>query len=256
LEFRLDLEDSVIGPQTRVADLREIVQRREMVSIREYFRIQATGGAALAVRRLLDTVLHGPLFRAFVTLKSVGTENLIAKDGPVMFVSNHLSYLDQPAIMFALPEAWRYNTASAAWEEFFFRNFKNLPQWLWKRFAYEYASVAFTVFPLPQTRGFRGALRFMGTLADRSMNILLFPEGERSWDGTLLPFQQGLGVMIRELGVPVVPVKIRGLETVLPRGAVWPKKGEVSVTFGRPMYFRGESPSEIVDRARRAVEEL
>ncbi|GLI38862.1 AMP-binding protein [Geobacter hydrogenophilus] len=256
MEFRLDLEDSVIGPQTRVADLREIVNRREKVHIREHFRIWAMGGAALAVRRLLDTVLHGPLLRAFVTLKPDGIENLMAAKGPIMFVSNHLSYLDQPAIMCALPETWRYNTATAAWEEFFFRNFKNLPQRLWKRFTYEYASVAFTVFPLPQSRGFRGALRFMGTLADQGMNILLFPEGERSRDGRLLPFQQGLGVMIRELGVPVVPVRIRGLEKVLPRGASWPQKGEVSVTFGKPIHFRGESPTEIVDRARRAVEDL
>jgi len=256
MEFRLDLEDSVIGPQTRVADLREIIRRREKITTREHFRSWATHKGALAVRRILDTVLHGPLLRAFVTIETVGTENLKEADEPVMFVSNHLSYLDQPAIMFALPEAWRYNTASAAWEEFFFRNFRNLPQRLWKRFTYEYASVAFTVFPLPQARGFRGALRFMGTLVDRGMNILLFPEGERSREGTLLPFQQGLGIMIRELGVPVVPVKIRGLETVLPRGARWPKRGTVTITFGRPVHFRGESPAEIVDSARRAVEEL
>lgn len=256
MEFRLDLEDSVIGPGTRVADLREIVRRRDKVSIREHFRIRAMGGVALALRRLLDTVLHGPLLRAFATLKPVGIENLSGVRGPVMFVSNHLSYLDQPAIMLALPESWRYTTATAAWEEFFFRNYRNLLQKLWKRFAYEYASVAFTVFPLPQSRGFRGALRFMGRLADRGMNILLFPEGERSRDGRLLPFQQGLGVMVRELGVPVVPVKIRGLEQVLPRGSSWPRKGDVSVTFGKPIRFRGETPTEIVERARRAVEEL
>lgn len=256
IEYRLDLEDSVIGPQTRVADLREILRRREKVTSRDHFRNWAMGGIALSVRRLLDAVLHGPLVRAFVTLETVGTEHLKADTGPVMFVSNHLSYFDQPTIMSALPQSWRYNTATAVWEEFFFRNFRNMLQRFWKRLAYEYVSVAFTVFPLSQSRGFRRTLRFMGRLVDRGMNILIFPEGERSLDGSLLSFQQGIGVMVRELGIPVVPVKIKGLETVYPRGASWPKRGTVTVVFGKPIHFRGESPAEIVDRARRAVQEL
>ncbi|AJE03213.1 AMP-binding protein [Geobacter pickeringii] len=256
IEFRLDLEDSVIGPATRVGDLREIVRRREKVELRERFRPWAAGRAARGVRRVLDAVLHFPLVRRFVSLEAAGVRNLEGIAGPVMFVSNHQSYFDHPAIMLALPPELRYNTATAAWEEFFFRNYRNLPQKLWKRLAYDYTSVAFTVFPLPQSRGFRGALRHMGELTDRGMHTLVFPEGERSFDGTLLPFRQGLGIMVRELGVPVVPVRIDGLQRVFPRGAPWPRRGRVRVLFGKPLRFGVESPAEIVARARRAVEEL
>lgn len=257
MEFRLDLEDTVIGPQTRVAELREVIRLRAKVHSRERFRPWITRPVALAVRRVLDMVLHGPLIRRYVSsLKVEGLEHIAVLEGPVLFVSNHLSYFDHPVIMSALPEAWRYRIATAAWEEFFFRNYKNLPQKIWKRLTYEYASAAFTVFPLPQSRGFRGALRFMGALADRGKSILVFPEGERSRDGTLLPFRPGLGVMARELDVPVVPVRIRGLERVFPRGASWPVRGEVRVTFGRAIRFTLESPAEIVAAARDAVEEL
>lgn len=256
IEYRLDLEDTIIGPATRVAELREIIRRREKIHSREHFRFWTTGEAALIARRFLDGVLHYPLFRAFVTLETAGLENLEGIDGPVMFISNHLSYFDHPAIMFSLPPEWRYRTSAAAWEEFFFRNFKNLPQKIWKRLAYEYASVAFTAFPLPQTRGFRGSLRYMGRLADHGRSILVFPEGERSRDGTLLPFQQGLGIMVRDLGIPVVPVRIAGLERVFPRGAVWPKRGTVRVTFGNPLRLTLESPAEIVALTRAAVERL
>lgn len=96
----------------------------------------------------------------------------------------------------------------------------------------------------------------MGGLADRGMSILVFPEGERSRDGTLLPFRPGLGVMVRELAIPVVPVRIRGLEQVFPRGASWPARGEVRVTFGKAIRFTLESPAEIVAAARTAVEDL
>lgn len=256
MEFRLDLEDSIIGPQTRVRDLREIIGRRENIRLREHFRLWTTSGSAVAVRRLGDALVHYPLVSAFALLESRGVENLENVTGPVMFVSNHLSYFDHPAIMFSLPERWRYATATAAWEEFFFRNYKNTAQKIWKRFTFEYASLAFTVFPLPQTRGFRGALRHMGQLVDRGMNILVFPEGERSMDGSMLPFRLGLGIMVRELAIPVVPVRIFGLEKVFPRGAGWPRRGPVRVTFGEALSFTTESPAEIVARTRQAVASL
>ena len=146
--------------------------------------------------------------------------------------------------------------ATAVWAEFFFQNFRNIFQQFWKRSTYEYGTIALNLFPLPQTRGFRTSLRFMGRLADNGINLLVFPEGERTIDGSLLPFQQGLGIMVQELGVPVVPVKIHGLEYVFPRGAPWPKRGDVTIIFGEPLRFRGEEPAEIVAATRRAIEEL
>ena len=56
--------------------------------------------------------------------------------------------------------------------------------------------------------------------------------------------------------MPVVPVRIRGLEYVYPRGAPWPKRGDVTVTFGEPLRFRGEGAEEIVAATRRAIEGL
>ncbi len=255
-EFRLDLEDSVIGPQTRVAELRSIIARREKVERKGHLRLWAMASPVRAFRRLTDLLLHMPLFRLYARLEASGLDHLAEVRGPVIFVANHLSYLDQPAIMFALPLAWRYNTATAAWAEFFFRNFRNSAQRLWKRFSFEYATLALGIFPLPQTDGFRRALQHMGRLVDRGVNILVFPEGERSRDGRLLPFRQGLGLMVKELGVPVVPVGSAGVEKVLPRGGRWPKRGRVTVTFGAPLRFTLESPAEIVAAARQAVESL
>ncbi|HYS42387.1 MAG TPA: AMP-binding protein, partial [Geobacteraceae bacterium] len=255
-EFRLDMEDSQIGPETRVAELRRIITLREKLHRNDYLRFWTNSSLVRVVRKVWDALFNYPLFRCFVTLEARGTEHLAALAGPVFFVANHLSYIDQPAVMFALPRHVRYRTATAAWEEFFFRNFKTGFQKLWKRFTYEYGTWLLNLFPLPQSRGFRGSLRFMGRLADYGINILIFPEGERSRDGRLLPFQLGLGIMVKELGIPVVPVKIEGPERVLPRGAHWPRKGKVTVTFGEPLRFHCEEPEEIVARARRAVEVL
>jgi long-chain acyl-CoA synthetase len=170
-------------------------------------------------------------------------------------VANHLSYLDQPSVMFALPPRLRYRCATAAWEEFFFGDYHGLDL-VARRFGYQYGTMLFNLFPLPQSQGFSGSLKFMGKLADAGVNILIFPEGGHSRDGRMHPFQLGLGIMVKELGIPVVPIKISGTDRVLPPGAGFPKRGRVTVSFGKPLRFRYEEPAEIVEKTRQAVERL
>jgi long-chain acyl-CoA synthetase len=255
-EFRLDLDEAQITPGTTVAELRSLVDRREAGQGKGRFRYWAFTPAVRRVRMLCDLLLHRHIFNRYVDLRTEGLEHLDGLTGPVLFIANHLSYLDQPAIMFALPPQWRYRTATAAWAEFFFQNFHTLPQRLWKRFCFEYGSVALWLFPLSQTHGFRATLGFMGHLADRGLNMLVFPEGERSMDGRLLPFRHGLGIMAQELGVPIVPVHLDGPEKVLPRGGSWPHRGTVTVRFGAPLEVRGLGAAEIVACARQAIERL
>ena len=192
-----------------------------------------------------DALLHYPLFRSFVTLDARGLAELENLAGPVFFVANHLSYFDQPSVMFALPPNIRYRSATAAWAEFFFGERHGVDR-IWRRFCYEYGTVLFNFFPLPQTQGFSGSLEFMGRIADAGVNILIFPEGGHSRDGRMQPFQLGLGIMVKELGIPVVPIKISGTGQVLPPATNVPKRGTVTVTFGAPLRFRYEEPAEIV----------
>jgi len=154
--------------------------------------------------------------------------------------------------MFAFPSKIRSRTATAAWAEFFFGDYHGINLIL-RRLCYEYSSILFNLFPLPQSQGFNGSLKFMGRLADAGFNILIFPEGEHSRDGKMLSFQMGLGIMVKELGLPVVPIKISGTDQVLPHEVSFPKRGRVSVTFGNPMRFRYEVPAKIVEMTRHAV---
>jgi len=254
-EYRLDIEDSQIGPQTRVSDLRRIIAKREKVTRHDHFRFWTNNRFFRGVRMAWDALFHDPFMRSFASLEVRGIAELEHLDGPVFFVANHLSYLDQPSIMRALPPKLRYRSATAAWAEFFFGEYHGFNR-IWRRLSYEYASVFFNLFPLPQSQGFGGSLRFMGRLADAGVNILIFPEGGHARDGRMQPFQLGLGIMVKEMGIPVVPIKISGTEKVLPPGASFPKQGRVTVTFGKPLRFSVEEPAEIVETARQAVEKL
>jgi long-chain acyl-CoA synthetase len=158
--------------------------------------------------------------------------------------------------MFSLSPDWRYKTATAAWEEFFFSNYRSVAGWIWKRFTYEYGTLFLNLFPISQTAGFRSSLAYMGRIADRGLNILVFPEGARSCDGRLMPFRQGVGIMVSELGVPLVPIRISGMERVLPPGSAWPRRGRVRVAVGAPLFLSTEKPSDIVTAAQRALQDL
>lgn len=254
-EYRLDIEDSRIGPQTRVSDLRQIIAKREKLTRRDHLRFWTNARFFRGVRMAWGALFHYPLFRCFATLEVRRIDALEKLDGPVFFVANHLSYLDQPSVMFALPSKIRHSCATAAWAEFFFGEHHGVNR-IWRRFCYEYGTVLLNLFPLPQSQGFSGSLKFMGRLADAGVNILIFPEGGHARDGKMQPFQLGLGIMVKELGIPVVPIKIGGTGQVLPPGARFPKRGQVTVTFGEPLQFSYEEPAEIVEKTRQAVEKL
>ncbi len=255
-EFRLDLEDTFITQKTTVGDLRSFIEKREKYKALHNLRLWTAGKWATIVRKIVD-FLHIPIAHFFFIFDIRGLNNLdnIVKGTPVIFISNHISYFDQPAIYYALPRKVRYSTATAAWEEFFFKDTHMLKR-LWKRFAYEYGTLFFNLFMLPQERGFRKTLEHMGKLIDGGNNILIFPEGERTRDENMLPFQAGLGLMVKELKVPVVPIKVSGIENVFPRGAAFPKRGKVTIRFGKAIYFKQESPSEIVEKSRQAIIDL
>lgn len=254
-EFRLDIEDSQIGPRTRVSDLRQIIAKREKLYRQDHFRFWTNAPFVRGLRTTWDSLFHYPLFRSFTTLDVQGIEHLEKLQGPVFFVANHLSYLDHLAVMFALPPRIRYRCATAAWAEFFFGDFHGF-KLIMRRLSYEYGSILFNLFPLPQSSGFSGSLEFMGKLADAGINILIFPEGGHARDGRLQPFQLGLGIMVKEMGIPVVPIRIRGTDQVLHHDASIPTRGRVTVTFGEPLQFRFEEPAEIVEQTRRAVKKL
>lgn len=255
-EYRLDIEDSQIGPETRVEELRKIISRREKGSHRGHFRFWTNSAPIRALRMAGDALINYPLFRLFVKLDVHGAKRLEGVQGPVIFVSNHLGYFDQPSLMFSLPRRMRYRTATAAWQEFFFGDYHGVDR-VWRYLCYQYGTLFLNLFPLPQTSGFSGAVKFMGKLTDNGFNTLIFPEGAHSLDGRMGDFQLGLGIIAKELGISIVPVRISGTDKVLPpKHAGIPNRGTVTVSFGEPLHFRFEEPAEIVAKAQAAVAAL
>ena len=199
-----------------------------------------------------------PLARLFAWVKAGGLENLDNLGPPVIFASNHQSHFDVPAILSALPPKWRYRVAPAMAKEFFDAHFHpgNYP--VGKRFTnglnYFLACLAFNAFPLPQREsGAREALRYAADLAAEGYCILIFPEGKRTDAGELLPFQPGVGMLVSRLKIPVVPVRIEGLEKVLHKSAKFPAPGRARVKFGPALRLEGSDYAALAKRIESAV---
>ncbi len=84
--------------------------------------------------------------------------------------------------------------------------------------------------------------------------LVIFPEGTRSRDGSLLPFKKGPFFLAMESGAPVVPVSIVGATRLLPKGGVGLKSGTVTITFRAPLHPAAyASKEDLMEAVRRAI---
>jgi 1-acyl-sn-glycerol-3-phosphate acyltransferase len=90
---------------------------------------------------------------------------------------------------------------------------------------------------------------------ERGSCLVVFPEGTRSRDGSLLPFKRGPFFLAMDSGAPVVPVSIVGATRMLPKGSLNLKSVTVSVTFHEPLHPADYSDKEeLMAAVRDAIE--
>src|ERR1700735_1289100 len=191
-----------------------------------------------------------------------GRENLRGLQGPVLVISNHVTYLDIAWILPALPARLRNRLATAMGGERLARMRRppknmNLFGRCLERFDYVLALSLFNVFPLPRQSGFLKSFSFAGDLVDRGWNILVFPEGQTTEDGVMIPFRSGVGLLAKQLNLPVVPMRLAGLFDLKQENRILTRPGHVKITIGKPIRFSpDQDPSEIAKELERRVNEL
>ncbi len=216
---------------------------------------------ARMVRRFSLATWILPAVRIFVRTQVRGLENLQDIDGPAIFAANHQSHLDTAAILDAMPNSWRHRVAPAMLKEFFAAHFHPEQFTVRERFTnsanYYLASLFFNAFPLPQREiGAREALRYIGGIVDQGDSLLIFPEGKRTDHGEIIGFQPGVGMIASRLGLPVVPIRLSGLDRILHHTWRRPKRGRAEVVFGPPMWLTGSDYAQLAAQVEAAVRHL
>jgi long-chain acyl-CoA synthetase len=218
-------------------------------------------GLVSLIRRASLAVWLLPLTRLFARIRVEGLEHVAALEGPVVFASNHQSLMDTPVILAALPGHWRRRVAVAMAKEFFDAHFHPKLHSPRERFTsgsyYGLAAFFFNAFPLPQREaGTRQALRYIGDLIGEGWSVLIYPEGERSDSGEIGGFRPGIGMIGARLSVPVVPIRLEGVDRVLHKSWKMARRGRVRVAFGPPLDLDGEDYANLARAVESAVRGL
>ncbi len=172
------------------------------------------------------------LFRwAYIILfrrKVVNREHLdsIPEGEGALLAANHVSFLDPPLVGTVGKYGVFYLARKTLFESNRFMGF------LYPRL---------NAIPVDQKRPEFGSLKKIIRLAQSGEKVVLFPEGERSRDGKMLPGQPGVGLVIAKAKVPVIPFRIYGAYEAFPRGAKFPKLfTKITVVVGEPIRFTDE----------------
>lgn len=157
---------------------------------------------------------------AGVKVRTIGLEKLDPQR-TYIFMSNHASNIDPPLLLPLIPR----RTSVMAKKELF---------------SYPILGKVMTLGALvPVDRGNReagiSAVRAAADVIRQGVNMTIYIEGKRSYDGKLLPFKKGPFYLAQETSVPVVPVSIAGTHEIMPKTRFSIQPGVVTVTFHDPI---------------------
>jgi 1-acyl-sn-glycerol-3-phosphate acyltransferase len=220
---------------------------------RHYARMDVRWARCAPVRALREGLMNfglGPLIDVYTKPRVTGREQFETLRPPVIFVANHSSHLDTPTILRAMPLKWRQRTAVAAAADYFYKS-------RWTAWG---VAVLLNTVPLARNGGGlgNGATDHVDRLIDQRWNLLMFPEGTRSRDGSIGKLRSGAAVLAAQHGIPIVPIHVTGTHAAMPPGRNWPKRKRgrflsrrhpVEVRFGAPIWpGEGEHRTEVMER--------
>ena len=169
---------------------------------------------------------------AFVTLgfsyRSEGKSNVPPR-GPLLIVSNHQSWFDPFLIGLAIPRHIRFMARRTL-----FTGSRGMNAFL----------SGLSIIPVNQEGFAREGLRLAKERLDAGEAVLVFPEGQRSWDGNIGKLMPGVTLLIRQTGADVMPVGIAGAWDAWPRWKLLPSmsplfapanEASIAVSIGKPV---------------------
>jgi 1-acyl-sn-glycerol-3-phosphate acyltransferase len=104
--------------------------------------------------------------------------------------------------------------------------------------------------------GRKSIARAVELVREKGYSFLIYPEGFRSWDGTMQPFRRGGFFLALESGAPIVPVTVKGTYELMPRGTWRIRKGPVRILFHEPIAVSGTTPETmpaLMERVRSSI---
>jgi len=163
-------------------------------------------------------VVLATFFRLFYRLKVYGLEHLVEEGA--LICPNHVSYLDPPLVTTSWPHEVHFLARANLFE------IPLLGALIRKLNAH----------PIQGESSNLSSFKMVGAQLKKGRQVVIFPEGARSYDGELGPIKPGVGMLAMRYHCPVIPMYIAGAYEVMPRGSKFPKPwGKITCVFGSPI---------------------
>lgn len=260
--YQVDLSETRFSAVNTVGDLERMLKGEPPPRVVYHYPAWAQRWPVTWIRFLVHYALLLPSVFILGWPRIVGRENLQSVKGPVLVVCNHIGDVDVGFILAAFPARLRHKLATAAGGEALeaLRTppaSRSLFGRVFDRIEWFFGVSLLNLFPLPRDAGFRDSFAYAGESVDRGYSVLVFPEGHQTTDGKMRPFRAGVGLLVNDLGIPVVPMRIDGLFEVKQKGKRTARPFQIKVRIGQPIEFgRDARAQEIADKLRTTIELL
>jgi 1-acyl-sn-glycerol-3-phosphate acyltransferase/acyl carrier protein len=190
-----------------------------------------------------------PLVRRRLGVTVRGLDRVDWERRPLMIAQNHQTHMDAAVLAGSLPARVHRQVMFLGFTGYFARG--------WGRWIGE----TFCIHPISADEGALTGLRAGLAAIESGRIVCVYPEGERTWDGTLRPFRRGVAWLAAESGSAVVPSAIVGAYRSWPRGRPFRHNGSITVLFGAPLEPPGresgpQGEAEFLNRLRAAIADL
>ncbi|MCU1270657.1 MAG: AMP-dependent synthetase and ligase [Acidobacteriaceae bacterium] len=260
--YQIDLSETRFSAVNTVGDLQRMLKGETPARVVYHYPAWVQRWPVTWVRFMVHYLLLLPSVFVLGWPRIVGRENLRGVKGPVLVVCNHIGDVDVGFILAALPARLRHKLATAAGGEALeaLRTppaTRNLFARIFDRIEWFLGVSLLNLFPLPREAGFRDSFAFAGESVDRGYSVLVFPEGHHTTDGKMRPFRSGVGLLVNDLNIPVVPMRIDGLFEIKQAGKRMARPFQIKVRIGAPIEFpRGADPQRIATELQSKVGQL
>jgi long-chain acyl-CoA synthetase len=260
--YQVELSETKFAAATTVGDLEKLLRGQKGESREFHYPRWTLHFPATWLRFLAHYLLLRPAVFLLGWPRVIGRKNLTGVRGPLLVISNHIGDVDVGFVHTVLPARLRHHIATATGGEALeaLRSpgpDRSLIGTVYDRIKWVSGVTLLNLFPLPRQSGFRRSFAYAGEAIDRGYSVLVFPEGRHTEDGALLPFRSGVGLLVNNLRIPVLPMRIDGLFELKKAGRKFAAPGKITVRIGKPVTFAAEQPpEEIANELQRILAEL
>jgi long-chain acyl-CoA synthetase len=259
--YQIDLSETRFASASTVGDLERLLQGKPGKQREFHYPRWALRWPVTWIRLAAHYLLVRPSVFLLGWPRIIGRENLRGWRGPVLVISNHIDDVDVGFIQSVLPARIRHKLATATGGEALEAlrsptTERSSVGRIYDRVQWTLGVALLNLFPLPRQAGFRKSFAYAGEAVDHGYSVLVFPEGRHTDDGKVRPFRSGIGLLVNNLRIPVVPMRIDGLFEIKRAGRKLAPPGKIQVRIGAPVKFAERDPEEIARELEKIVEGL